>query len=76
MPKIGWEKLSDIKHSLAQERTIICGIKLSLQKLDIPSTIALIEKCDKRLGNLEDELIQIIESVNNEDGDLLTRHNE
>lgn len=49
MPVVTWENISDLKHSLAQERTIICG---TIQRLKI---------LDGRLQDFEDKIVSIIE---------------
>jgi len=51
MPKINWEKIAEIKHALAEERTIICGTIERLKRLDI------------RLGLLEKQLVDLIEEA-------------
>ena len=53
MPKINWEKIAELKHALAQERTIICG------------TIIRLKKLDERLGILEQQIVELIEEVDN-----------
>ena len=55
MPTINWEEISDIKHQISQERTIIVGatfaLKQSIEKLDI---------LDKHLIKFEDKLVDLI----------------
>jgi len=67
MPRLQWEKISEIKHALAQERTIICGVIIRLRNLDTDETIKRLIKCDQRLKILEDQLVLAIEAANGED---------
>lgn len=77
MPDINWEEFSELKHHTQQERTIICGILLTLkskQELDKDKFIMRLEILDKRLESFEHHLISLIlkyeveenEEVNNE----------
>lgn len=66
MPKLNWNKISEIKHAVSQERVIICGIKMSLKNLKILETIKKLDKCDKRLEVLESQLVKVIETSNGE----------
>jgi len=53
MPKVNWEKIADLKHALAEERTIICG------------TIERLKRLDTRLGHLEKQIVDLIEEADN-----------
>jgi len=53
MPKVNWEKIAELKHALAEERTIICG------------TVERLKRLDARLGSLEDQLVILIEEGDN-----------
>ena len=55
MPKINWEEISELKHSLSQERVIICGV------------IARLKTLDKRLEQLEEKLVELIMKHTEED---------
>ncbi len=77
MPQCTWEKIAQVKHALSQERTIICGVRLRLEKVqptlteeqskaaDIIETLNRLQIVDKRLKELEDELIVLIEEADN-----------
>jgi len=60
MPDLNWEKISEIKHALAQERTIICGVIMRLERLCVKDTIDKLKLCDKRLSILEAQLVEVI----------------
>ena len=64
MPDLNWKKISEIKHALAQQRTIICGCVLRLKSLKVCETIERMERCDQRLKELDCQLVDIIESAN------------
>ena len=64
MPDLNWGKISEIKHALAQERTIICGCILRLENLKICETVDKMKKCDQRLKELDCQLVEIIQSAN------------
>jgi len=82
MPELNWKKIAEIKHALAQERTIICGIKMRLEyiepilnsrqnkKVEIGKTIEKLRRCDQRLKELECQLVEVIESANGENNEL------
>lgn len=53
MPKINWEKIAELKHALAEERTIICG------------TVERLKRLDTRLGSLEQQIVELIEGGDN-----------
>jgi len=53
MPTVNWEKIAELKHALAQERTIICG------------TIERLRKLDERLRLLEMQIVDLIEDGDN-----------
>ena len=62
---VTWEKIAEIKHALAQERTIICGCIVRLENLKISETIDKMKRCDQRLKELDCQLVNIIENANN-----------
>ena len=70
MPILNWEKISEFKHALSQERTILCGVKLRLKNLipAIDETIKRIDTSDKRLEELERQLVEVIENAGNNNG--------
>ncbi|KKK76845.1 hypothetical protein LCGC14_2859540 [marine sediment metagenome] len=65
MTSLSWEKIAEIKHALAQERTIICGCIIRLEELKIAETVEKMRRCDQRLKELDCELVEIIEGANN-----------
>lgn len=65
MPNVNWGKIGDIKHALAQERTIICGVIMRLEHLDIPGTLKKLKLVDNRLRELDDQLVEIIIEAGN-----------
>ena len=70
MPNLNWKKICEIKHALAQERTIICGCIMRLKKLNVCETIEKMEKCDQRLKELDCQLVEIIEGASGENNGL------
>jgi len=66
MPSVNWKKISELKHAIAQERTVLCGMKIRLHNLKVSETIQRLDMCDKRLAKLESQIVDIIEEGDNE----------
>lgn len=65
MPNLNWGRIGDIKHAIAQERTIVCGVKARLEQLDIAETIIKLQLVDDRLREIDDQLVEIIIEAGN-----------
>lgn len=60
MPKINWNEFGKLKHQLAQERVIVCGVVLD-QKQTIKkcwATIKRLRTLDKRLERFENRMVR------------------
>ena len=55
MPELNWKEIAELKHSLSEERVIICGVITRLKRLD------------ERLETFESNLVKIIESSGEEE---------
>jgi len=73
MPKIQWKYLSNMKHAVSQERVIICGVILRLEKInegsgiDFSEDIKKFKKLDLRFQEIESDIVETIENAGNGD---------